>query len=66
MSSTLDFSGQYQIAVHEVPSAPGKFDYWIFLGADPDAIHHGAGYSSRAEARNAAKIWIDQRRRGFK
>lgn len=66
MSNTLEFSGGYQIAIHEVPDRPGMFDYWIFAGADPDALHHGAGYPTRAAARNAAALWIAERREGFR
>lgn len=58
MSANDDFPHQYQITIREVPTHPGTFDFWIFRGSDTDAVHHGAGYSSREGAFADAQIWI--------
>ncbi|WP_262300139.1 hypothetical protein [Microvirga sesbaniae] len=59
--------GLYHIEIKPAPAQPAQFDFWIFKGDDPDAIHHGAGYESRAHAHAAAKEWADDHeQRGFK
>lgn len=58
--------GRYQVEIKPVPGFDA-FDFWIFDGDDPDAIHHGTGYPSRAHAWQAAKDWADDHeKRGFK
>lgn len=59
--------GRYHIEIKPAPAQPSQFDFWIFDGDDPDSIHHGAGYQSRAHAWSAAKDWADDHeQRGFK
>lgn len=58
---------RYHIEIKPTPARPAQFDFWIFAGDDPDAIHHGAGYDSRPAAFNAAREWADDHeQRGFK